>query len=70
MHRCRNDFGLFLIFGLTMMFFIQFMINVGMATGVLPVTGLPLPFVSYGGSFLVMSLIAIGMIENTKTRTN
>ncbi|HPI67137.1 MAG TPA: rod shape-determining protein RodA [bacterium] len=70
MHHCRNDFGLFLIFGLTMMFFIQFLINVGMATGVLPVTGLPLPFVSYGGSFLVMSLIAIGMIENVKTRIN
>lgn len=70
MHNCHNDFGLFLVFGLTMMFFIQFVINIGMATGVLPVTGLPLPFVSYGGSFLVMSLIAIGMIENVKIRSN
>ncbi|MBU4481981.1 rod shape-determining protein RodA, partial [Candidatus Parcubacteria bacterium] len=56
----KDDFGLFLIFGLSAMFFIQVVINTGMCAGVLPVTGLPLPFVSYGGSFLIISLISIG----------
>lgn len=65
----KDDFGAFLAFGFAMIFFIQLLINVGMAIGVLPVTGLPLPFVSYGGSFLIMSLIMIGMIESIKIRS-
>jgi len=64
----KNDFSLFLVFGLSFMFFIQLVINIGMATGVLPITGLPLPFVSYGGSFLIISLIAIGIIQSVNLR--
>jgi len=65
----KDDFGTFLVFGFAMIFFIQLVINVGMAVGILPVTGLPLPFVSYGGSFLIMSLIAVGMVQGIKIRS-
>ncbi len=64
----KDDFGLFLIFGLSAMFFVQVVINIGMCVGILPVTGLPLPFVSYGGSFLIISLISIGIIQSVKMR--
>jgi cell division protein FtsW (lipid II flippase) len=40
------------------------MINVGMVAGLLPVTGLPLPFISSGGSFLIISLIGVGVLES------
>lgn len=68
MKRVKDDFALFLVFGLSLMFFIQVAINIGMVVGVLPVTGLPLPFVSYGGSFLIVSLISIGVVQSVKIR--
>jgi len=68
MKHAKDDFGLFLTFGFSLMFFIQLIINIGMAIGILPVTGLPLPFVSYGGSFLIISLIAIGIIQSVRLR--
>jgi len=68
MNFVRDDFGAFLIFGLSAMFFIQMTVNIGMTLGLLPVTGLPLPFVSYGGSFLVISLLGIGIVESIKRR--
>lgn len=64
----KSDFGVYLISGFCLMFFVQMVINIGMAVGALPVTGLPLPFVSYGGSFLVISLISIGIIQSVKLR--
>lgn len=64
----KDDFGLFLVFGLGLIFFIQLVINIGMAIGVLPVTGLSLPFISYGGSFLIVSLISVGIIQSVKVR--
>lgn len=64
----KDDFGLFLVFGLGAMFFIQLIINIGMTIGLLPVTGLPLPFVSYGGSFLIVSLVSLGIIQSVKAR--
>ena len=42
----------------------QFVINIGMTLGFMPVTGLPLPFVSYGGSSLLVSMAAIGLLNN------
>jgi len=44
--------------------FIQMFINIGMNIGIMPVVGLPLPFVSYGGSSLLSLLILVGVIEN------
>lgn len=60
----RDDFSQLLALGLTTLFFLQFMINVGMVAGLLPVTGLPLPFISSGGSFLIISLISVGVLES------
>lgn len=65
----KDDFGAFMVFGFATLFFVQILINIGMAVGFLPVTGLPLPFVSYGGSFLVMSLISVGIIQSVRIRS-
>jgi rod shape determining protein RodA len=66
--KTKDSFGAFIIFGLFLMFFFQTIINLGMAVGLAPITGLPLPFISYGGSFLIISLISIGIIQSIKTR--
>ena len=55
--------GLILI-GLASIFMAHIFINSAMASGLMPVKGLPLPFISYGGSFLVSSFMMIGMILN------
>ncbi|HPA25992.1 MAG TPA: rod shape-determining protein RodA [bacterium] len=67
--KVKDDFGAFMVLGFATLFLVQIIINIGMAVGLLPVTGLPLPFVSYGGSFLVMSLIAMGIIQSVKIRS-
>lgn len=59
-----DDFGLFLPILTAVVIFIHLFINVGMGIGLIPVTGISLPFVSYGGSFLVMMLILIGISLN------
>jgi len=46
------------------LFFIQFGVNIGMNIGLFPVTGLPLPFVSYGGSSLLVSMFLLGIVFN------
>jgi rod shape determining protein RodA len=70
MRKAKDNFSLLTVFGFNLMFFIHLVINVGMTIGFLPVTGLPLPFVSYGGSFLLISLIGIGIIQSIKLRQN
>jgi len=62
--KTKDDFASLFILGVSILFFCQVMINIGMNIGLLPVTGIPLPFLSYGGSFLVVSLISIGMVES------
>jgi rod shape determining protein RodA len=57
-----NSFSTLLAFGVFVIWFFHFFINVGMALGVMPVTGLPLPFVSYGGSFLVACYFSLGIL--------
>lgn len=59
-----NDFGIYFIIGSAGLIFIQMFINIGMNLGVLPVVGLPLPFVSYGGSSLISLLILVGITQN------
>jgi len=66
--RARDTFGVLLAFGLTAMIFCQVLVNIGMATGSLPVVGVTLPFFSYGGSSLLASLIAIGLLMNVSMR--
>ncbi len=60
--RARMPFGYYLGTGLTMLIGVQALINAGVVTGLLPTKGLTLPLVSYGGSSLVVSLVAIGIL--------
>lgn len=62
--RARDNFGMYLALGIFFMLFVQVVINIGMNLGLLPVTGIPLPLVSYGGSSLVVTLISLGLIQS------
>lgn len=62
--RSPDSFGYLLALGCGMLLFLSAVINMAMATGVIPVAGLPLPFISYGGSSLVASLAVIGILVN------
>ncbi|MGL4208903.1 MAG: rod shape-determining protein RodA, partial [Candidatus Adiutrix sp.] len=66
--RSKDRFGSLIALGLTSLLFWQIFINIGMVTGILPVVGIPLPFVSYGGTSLVVSVIAVGLILNIGMR--
>ena len=67
-YRCRDPFGTILSVGITAMLFWQVFINVGMAMGLLPVVGVPLPFISYGGSSIINTMICIGLLMNVSMR--
>jgi len=64
----RDRFGALLATGLTAIVFWQVAINIGMASGLLPVVGIPLPLVSYGGSSLVALMAAMGILISINTR--
>ncbi len=66
--RSREPFGTILAVGVTAMIFWQAAINIGMALGLLPVVGVPLPLISYGGSALVATMIGIGILMNISMR--
>ncbi len=67
--RARDDFSLFFAAGSAIVFLIQIFINIGMTVGVAPVTGISLPFVSYGGSALVVNLAMVGILESIAARS-
>ena len=64
----KDRFGAILSFGVVAMFFWHVFINIGMVVGMMPVVGIPLPFLSYGGSFLISTLIGIGLLLNVSMR--
>ncbi len=64
----RDAFGTYLAFGITMLFASQALINIGVVLGSLPTKGLTLPFVSYGGSSLVVTMAMAGMLLNISRR--
>lgn len=64
----RDTFGTLIAAGVVSVFTFQMFINVGMAIGIMPVTGLPLPFLSYGGTSLIASWIMIGLLQNIHMR--
>jgi rod shape determining protein RodA len=64
----RDPFGALLAAGAVCMLAFQAFVNIGMTIGIMPITGIPLPFVSYGGSSLVASFLAVGLLENVHMR--
>jgi len=60
----NNDFFSLLIVGLITILFVHLVVNMGMTVGIFPVTGLPAPFLSYGGTFLITCILIIGIINN------
>lgn len=65
---CREPFGTILAVGITSMFFWQVIINISMTMGLMPVVGVPLPFISYGGSSVLTTAIGIGLLMNVSMR--
>lgn len=65
-----DDFGRLLAIGITSWFIIQAAINLAAMLGLIPLTGVPLPFVSYGGSALVISMAAVGILLNISKHAN
>lgn len=61
---CKDEFGKNLAFGITIIFFLQVMINMGMTTGIIPTKGMTLPFISYGGTSMLTSMIILGILFN------
>jgi rod shape determining protein RodA len=64
----QDPFGMLCCMGVLAMFVAQVFENVGMATGIMPVTGIPLPFMSYGGSSVIVSFACIGLVGNVRMR--
>lgn len=63
-NRCRDPFGRYLVAGIIIWFVAQAFLNIGAIIGLLPLTGVPLPFISYGGTALMTCLAAAGILVN------
>ncbi len=66
----RDDFGFMLAGGITLAITMYALVNAAVTLGLLPTTGLPMPFVSYGGSSMVASAIAVGVLLNISSQTD
>lgn len=64
----KDDFGAMLASGIALIFFLHIFINIGISLGLLPVTGIPLSFVSYGGSHMLLCYICVGILINIYRR--
>ena len=64
----KDNLGSYIAIGIAGMFFFHMVENIGMTIGLMPITGIPLPFVSYGGSSLVSNFICIGLLLNISSR--
>ena len=69
-YRTDDVFGRVAAAGIACWFGFQAFQNIGMCLGIMPVTGVPLPFVSYGGSSMFASLLAVGLLQNIHLRTS
>lgn len=67
--KTRDPFGMYLALGLTLLVGLEAFINFGVVMGILPTKGLALPFISYGGTSLIASLAAVGILLNVSTHT-
>jgi len=68
-YKAKDTFGTLLATGITSIIAIQAIINIAVVTGSMPVTGVPLPFISYGGSSLLLNMIAMGVLLNISRQT-
>jgi rod shape determining protein RodA len=67
----KDEFLSLVVVGILSVYFTHFLINVGMVIGILPIIGVPLPFVSYGGSSMVVNMFMLGIVMNIfRTRKN
>ena len=64
----KDKFGTYLIVGVMSMYMAHIFENIGMTMGMMPVTGIPLPFVSYGGSNMLTSMLALGVAQSVAMR--
>ncbi len=62
--RAPDRFGMLLATGITSWILVQAFVNIGAVVGVLPITGVPLPFVSFGGSSLLVTMVSVGLLLN------
>ncbi len=67
-HKCRDPFGILLVVGVVAIIFWEMFINIGMVMGLMPVVGVTLPLISYGGSSTLTIMIAIGLLLNVSMR--
>ncbi len=68
--QAQDAFGMLIAVGLATMILFQLIVNVGMVIGVMPVTGIPLPFVTYGGSSLISLLFGMGILQSIRMRSH
>lgn len=64
MREAKDDLGYYIVGGVLFMVFTQVVVNIGINIGLMPVTGIPLPFLSYGGSSLIVMMIALGIVQS------
>ncbi len=68
--RCTSNFGMLIICGIIGMWVFQILENIGMCCGIMPITGIPLPFVSYGSSFMIVNFCMLGLIGSIYSHEN
>jgi rod shape determining protein RodA len=68
--RAPDNFGRLVAVGIVCWWTFQAFVNIGMTLGIMPVTGLPLPFVSYGGSSMFANMLAVGLLQNVRLRSS
>ena len=67
-HATREPFGRLLATGIVTLLATQAIINTGMTVGLMPITGLPLPLISYGGSFTISTMVGLGILQSVHIR--
>lgn len=68
--KCGDDFGRLLCTGVSILLFLHVYINVAMNIGLMPITGLPLPFMSYGRTFMTVVMVSLGIVQSVAVREN